>query len=273
MPELPEVETVRRALELELPGPRIISISGRSIALRRPLDVDRLKPVLIGRRFKTPRRRGKFLLIDLEPPGSLLIHLGMTGRIELVKASIPRRDHTHLVIHLNDGRQLRFVDPRRFGLVDWLEPGAEERDPSLARLGIEPLHPSLNKVLPPLFRARRAPLKSLLLDQRLLAGVGNIYAVEALFRARIHPKRAGCRTSEARLVTLARAVQDVLSDAIEQGGTTLRNFAGPNGESGYFAVNLNVYGRQGQPCVACGTTIRAAVLGGRTTAWCPSCQR
>ena len=132
---------------------------------------------------------------------------------------------------------------------------------------------NLNKVLPPLFRARRAPLKSLLLDQRLLAGVGNIYAVEALWRARIHPKRAGYRTSVARLVTLARAIQDVLSDAIDQGGTTLRDFARPAGESGYFAVNLNVYGKQGEPCVSCGTTIRAEVLGGRTTAWCPSCQR
>lgn len=273
MPELPEVETVRRALELELPGPRITSVSGRSIALRRPLDVDRLKPLLIGRQFVTPRRRGKFLLIDLDPPGSLLVHLGMTGRIELVKASIPRRDHTHLVIHLNDGRQLRFVDPRRFGLVDWLEPGAEALDPSLAKLGIEPLDPSLCKVLPPLFRSRRAPLKSLLLDQRLLAGVGNIYAVEALWRARIHPKRAGSRTSVARLEDLARSVQEVLGEAIAQGGTTLRDFAGPDGESGYFAVELNVYGRQDEPCTNCGTTIRAAVIGGRTTAWCPACQR
>jgi formamidopyrimidine-DNA glycosylase len=273
MPELPEVETVRRVLELGLPGPRITAVSGRSIALRRPLDVERLKPLLIGRQFATPRRRGKFLLIDLEPPGCLLVHLGMTGQLQLVKASIPRDDHTHLVIHLNDGRQLRFVDPRRFGLVDWLDPGEEGRDPSLTKLGIEPLDRNLDKVLPPLFRSRRAPLKSLLLDQRLLAGVGNIYAVEALWRARIHPKRAGRRTSTVRLERLARAVQEVLADAIDQGGTTLRDFAGPNGESGYFAVHLDVYGRQGEPCVSCGTSIRAEVLGGRTTAWCPSCQR
>ena len=273
MPELPEVETVRRALELDLTGPRVISVSGRSIALRRPLDVDRLQPLLIGRQFLTPRRRGKFLLLDLDPPGSLLVHLGMTGRIQLVKASIPRRDHTHLVIHLNDGRQLRFVDPRRFGLVDWLNPGAEGRDPSLAKLGVEPLEPSLNKVLPPLLRSRRAPLKSLLLDQRLVAGIGNIYAAEALWRSGIHPRRAGNRTSLSRLAGLARSIQEVLRDAITQGGTTLRDFAGPDGESGYFAVKLNVYGRQGEACVTCGTTIRAAVIGGRTTAWCPSCQR
>jgi formamidopyrimidine-DNA glycosylase len=170
MPELPEVETIRRALELDLTGPRVTSVSGRSIALRRPLEVGKIAALATGRRFLTPRRRGKFLLLDLEPPGSLLVHLGMTGRIQLVKASLPRRDHTHLVIHLNDGRQLRFVDSRRFGLVDWLDPGAEGRDPSLAKLGVEPLDPSLNKVLPPLLRSRRAPLKSLLLDQRLVAG-------------------------------------------------------------------------------------------------------
>ena len=273
MPELPEVETIRRSLELNLTGPRITSVSGRSIALRRPLDVGRLQPLLIGRQFLTPRRRGKFLLLDVEPPGSLLIHLGMTGRIQLVKASLPRRDHTHLVIHLNDGRQLRFVDPRRFGLVDWLDPGAEERDPSLAKLGVEPLDPSLNKVLPPLFRSRRAPLKSLLLDQRLVAGIGNIYAAEALWRSGIHPRRSGNRTSLVRLRRLADAVRSVLGEAIERGGTTLRDFAGPDGEEGYFAVKLNVYGRQGEPCVKCGATIRAARIVGRTTAWCPKCQR
>jgi len=235
--------------------------------------VERLQPLLIGRQFLTPRRRGKFLLLDLEPPGSLLVHLGMTGRIQLVKASIPRRDHTHLVIHLNDGRQLRYVDPRRFGLVDWLNPGAEGRDPSLAKLGVEPLEPSLNKVLPPLLHSRRAPLKSLLLDQRLVAGIGNIYAAEALWRSGIHPRRAGNRTSLSRLAGLARSIQEVLRDAITQGGTTLRDFAGPDGESGYFAVKLGVYGRQGEACVKCGTTIRAAVIGGRATAWCSSCQR
>ena len=273
MPELPEVETIRRALELDLTGPRIISVSGRSIALRRPLDVARLQPLLIGRQFLTPRRRGKFLLLDLDPPGSLLIHLGMTGRIQLVKASLPRRDHTHLVIHLNDGRQLRFVDPRRFGLVDWLDPGEERRDPSLAKLGVEPLDPSLSRVLPPLLRSRRAPLKSLLLDQRLVAGIGNIYAAEALWRSGIHPRRSGNRTSLVRLRRLAEAVRSVLGEAIEKGGTTLRDFAGANGEMGFFAVQLSVYGRQGERCVNCGSTIRAEVIGGRTTAWCPRCQR
>jgi len=273
MPELPEVETVRRSLALELPGLRIAAVGGRSIAMRRPLDVERLATLVTGRRFLDPRRRGKYLLLDLEPPGSLLAHLGMSGRFQLVDASAPLLNHTHLKLELDDGRQLRFVDPRRFGFVDWLESGAETTDPSLEALGVEPLDPGLDDVLPPLFHARRAPVKSLLLDQRLVAGIGNIYAIEALWRAGIHPRRAGNRTSLSRLAGLARSVQEVLADAITQGGTTLRDFAGPNGESGYFAVKLNVYGRQGEPCMNCGAVIRSAVIGGRTTAWCPSCQR
>jgi formamidopyrimidine-DNA glycosylase len=273
MPELPEVETVRRALALELPGRRIVAVGGRSTAMRRPLDVERLAAVATGRRFLEPRRRGKYLLLDLDPQGSLLAHLGMSGRVQLVDASSPSHNHTHLRLDLEGGRQLRFVDPRRFGFVDWLDPGAERSDPSLAALGVEPLDPGLAKILPPLLHVRRAPVKSLLLDQRVVAGVGNIYAVEALWRAGIHPRRAGSRTSLARLSDLARAVQEVLADAISQGGTTLRDFAGPDGEVGYFAVKLNVYGRQGEPCKKCRTNIRSEVIGGRTTAWCPNCQR
>jgi formamidopyrimidine-DNA glycosylase len=273
MPELPEVETVRRALALELPGRRIAAVGGRSIAMRRPLDVERLATLATGRRFLKPRRRGKYLLLDLDPPGLLLAHLGMSGHVQLVDAPSPLRNHTHLRLDLDNGRQLRFVDPRRFGFVDWLESGAEITDPSLIVLGIEPLDPGLAELLPPLFHARRAPLKSLLLDQRLVAGIGNIYAVEALWRSGIHPRRAGNRTSLSRLTGLARSVREVLVEAISQGGTTLRDFAGPEGEVGYFSVKLNVYGRQGKPCKRCRTTIRSAIIGGRTTAWCPTCQR
>jgi len=273
VPELPEIETIRRALARELPLLEIEGVGGRSIAMRRRLDVRRLRARVTGRHFVEARRRGKYLLLDLDPPGTLLAHLGMSGRIQLVDASAPRSDHTHLVLRLDDGRELRFVDPRRFGFVDWLRRGAERSDPSLARLGPEPLDPGLDEVLPPLLRSRRAPLKSLLLDQGVVAGVGNIYAVEALWRAGIHPRRPGNRTSLARLETLARAVQEVLEEAIAEGGTTLRDYADPSGERGEFAVRLAVYGRDGEPCVECGATIRAEVLGGRTTAWCPRCQR
>ena len=273
MPELPEVETVRRALTLELVGRHITAVRGRSIAMRRPLDVENLRTVLPGRRLVEPRRRGKFLLLDTDPAGSLLLHLGMSGIIQLVPAAAGLRAHTHLVLELDDGRELRFVDPRRFGMVVWLEPGEEADDSSLSALGMEPLDPGLSQSLPPLIRNRRAPIKSLLLDQHLVAGIGNIYAAEALWRAGIHPRRSGNRISHARLTALTDAVQEVLAEAIAAGGTTLRDFATPDGNSGYFAVELNVYGKQGEPCGKCGAVIRAAVIGGRTTAWCPRCQR
>jgi formamidopyrimidine-DNA glycosylase len=273
MPELPEVETIRRALAIELPGRRIAQVGGRSIAMRRPLDVERLSETLTGRRFAEPRRRGKYLLLDLEPPGALLVHLGMSGRLMLVSSDTAVVPHTHLRLELDDGRELRLVDPRRFGLAAWIEAGAETSDRSLSQLGVEPLDTRLEDVLPQLLRARRAPLKSLLLDQRLVAGVGNIYAAEALWRAGIDPRRSGCRTSMTRLVKLARFVQEVLAEAIAQGGTTIRDYATPDGNFGYFAVRLEAYGRQGEPCTRCGAGIRSAVIGGRTTAWCPGCQR
>ena len=273
MPELPEVETVRRALALELPGRSVEAVRGRSIGMRRPLDVDHLASVLPGRRFTTLRRRGKYLLLDLDPPGTLLNHLGMSGRLTIGRPETPVLPHTHLTLELDDGRELRFVDPRRFGLMAWLEPGAEALDPSLTALGIEPLEPGLETSLPPLLNARRAPLKSLLLDQHVVAGVGNIYAVEALWRAGIRPTRRGHRTSIARLTRLAHDVRSILIEAVDQGGTTIRDYATPDGNFGYFAIQLTTYGRQGEPCLRCGATLRAEVIGGRTTAWCPGCQR
>jgi formamidopyrimidine-DNA glycosylase len=272
MPELPEVETVRRSLELHVAGRRITSVEGENVALRRPLQPKALAGALIGGGFEAFRRRGKFLLADLDRGGSLLVHLGMTGRLHIA-TNEPHLPHTHLVLGLDDGRELRFVDARRFGLVDWLAPGTEADDPSLRTLGVEPLDPKLEEQLPPVLHARRAAVKALLMDQHLVAGVGNIYAAEALYRARIRPARAGNRTSLARLADLARAVREVLTEAVEQGGTTLRDYATPEGDFGYFAVRLQVYGRQGQPCSACGTMLRSAVIAGRTTAWCPRCQR
>jgi formamidopyrimidine-DNA glycosylase len=273
MPELPEVETVRRALDFELTGRRIASVRGRSIAMRRPLDVDQLSSVLPGRRMTTPRRRGKYLLIDLDPPGTLLNHLGMSGRLTITGAEAPILPHTHVALELDDGRELRFVDPRRFGLMVWLQPGDEAQDPSLAALGMEPLEPTLDALLPPLLKVRRAPLKSLLLDQHVVAGVGNIYAVEALWRAGVRPTRHGNQTSIKRLTRLAHELRSVLGEAVTAGGTTIRDYATPDGNFGYFAVQLAAYGRQGQPCLRCETTLRADVIGGRTTAWCPGCQR
>ncbi|MGD8440906.1 MAG: bifunctional DNA-formamidopyrimidine glycosylase/DNA-(apurinic or apyrimidinic site) lyase, partial [Holophagae bacterium] len=243
MPELPEVETVRRALEIGLENKSVTRVRGRSVMMRRPLDIPLLAKRIEGRRFAAARRRGKFLLLDLDPPGSLLIHLGMSGRLLLGDASAPELDHTHLVLELDDGGELRFVDPRRFGLAVWLDPGSEARDPSLAALGLEPLEPGLEETLPPLLRQRRSPLKSLLLDQHLVAGVGNIYAAEALWRAGIRPMRHGSRTALPRLRRLALAVRSVLGEAVAQGGTTIRDYAAPDGNFGSFAVDLQVYGK------------------------------
>jgi formamidopyrimidine-DNA glycosylase len=273
MPELPEVETVRRALAIEIHGRRVTAVTGRSVSMRRPLDVEALAAIVPGRRFLQPRRRGKFLLLDTDPPGSLLIHLGMSGRVMLVRPDAPQTPHTHVSLTIEGGRELRFVDPRRFGLMTWLEPDAESTDPSLAALGREPLDGAIDEWLPPMLKLRRAPLKSLLLDQRVVAGIGNIYAAEALWRAGIRPTRQGRRTSLERLARLAREVRAVLAEAIEQGGTTIRDFATPDGDSGYFAVRLQVYGRQGEPCPTCGALLRAETIGGRTTAFCGHCQR
>lgn len=273
MPELPEVETVRRALALNLADRRIVAVGGRSISMRRPLDVEKLGEILPGRRFLVPRRRGKYLLLDTDPPGALLVHLGMSGRLMLVDPEVAHLPHTHVSMTLEDGRELRFVDPRRFGLMSWFEGDEERTDPSLVGLGREPLDDAIDQWLPPILKQRRAPLKSLLLDQRVVVGVGNIYAAEALWRAGIRPTRQGRHTSLERLERLAREVRAVLGEAVEQGGTTIRDFATPDGNFGYFAVSLQVYGRQGQPCRACGRLLRAEVIGGRTTAYCIRCQR
>lgn len=273
MPELPEVETVRRILAIHVSGRRVTAVSGRSVMMRRPLDIQSLTPHLAGRRLAIPRRRGKFLLLDTDPDGTLLVHLGMSGRLMIQDASTPRLPHTHLVLSLDDGRELRLVDPRRFGFATWLAPGEEHTDPSLTALGFEPLDSDLEHLLPDLLAGRRAPVKALLLDQRRIAGIGNIYADEALWRAGIRPSRSARRTSKARLARLGRSIRDVLQDAVAQGGTTIRDFASPEGNFGYFAVALNVYGRAGQPCPGCGATLRRTVVAQRSTVWCARCQR
>ena len=273
MPELPEVETVRRALERHATGLTIEGVRGQSIQLRRRLDITGLRRRLPGRRLAAFRRRAKFLLVDLDPPGTLLVHLGMSGRLLLSDPASPLLPHTHLSLGLDRALELRFVDPRRFGLIDWLAPGAEASDPSLSTLGIEPLDERAARELPPLLHARRAPLKALLLDQRLIAGVGNIYAAEALWRAGIRPSRSGHRTALPRLERLMREVRAVLTEAVEQGGTTIRDFASPEGNFGDFAVRLQAYGRAGEACPRCGDRMIDNRLAGRSTVWCRRCQR
>ncbi len=241
--------------------------------MRRLLDLPLLRSKLSNRRITAVRRRGKYLLLDTEPAGSLLVHLGMSGRMLLAEAHTPRLPHTHLVLRLDSGPELRLVDPRRFGLAQWLNPGDETTDPSLSNLGMEPLAPDTKNDLPPLLHTRNSPIKSLLLDQRLVAGVGNIYAVESLWRAGIRPSRRGARIAVTRLDRLVHEIQEVLREAIEQGGTTIRDFSAPGGNFGYFAVRLQAYGRVGLPCPRCTSDLREGRIGGRSTPFCPTCQR
>ncbi len=273
LPELPEVETVRRALEIGLKGLGVTDVDGRSVMMRRPLDIPFLTSKLHGTQFVVARRRGKYLLLDFGGNGTLMVHLGMSGRMMLCESAEPILDHTHLTLSLSDGRELRFVDPRRFGFAHWLEPGEEDLDPSLAALGLEPLDPALEELIPPLLHARRSPVKSLILDQHLIAGVGNIYAAEALWRAGIRPTRKGSRTSIPRLRKLAYEIRRVIEEAIAQGGTTIRDYATPSGDFGYFAIKLQVYGKEGQPCAKCGEILKDTRISGRATVWCPHCQR
>lgn len=240
--------------------------------MRRPLRPDHLAAALDGKPFTAVRRRGKYLLLDTSG-GSLLVHLGMSGRFAFSNRVVGRARHTHCVLLLESGQELRFVDPRRFGLMVWLAPGAEAEDASLSRLGVDPLEGDLGRHLPALFKARRSPVKSLLLDQRLVAGIGNIYATEALWMAGIRPTRHGRNVSLERLDALSHSVVSVLRAAIEQGGTTLRDFISADGSSGYFAVRLQAYGREGRPCRRCERPLRNAVIAGRATAFCIHCQR
>lgn len=272
MPELPEVESVRSVLARHIPGRRIVAVQGEPVKLRRGVDPAELAGQVVGRTFAEPERQAKFLLLPFTEGGRLMIHLGMTGRVTVHAApDEPLAPHTHVRFDLDDGRQLRFTDARRFGCVVWLPPG--ESDPSIDKLGLDPLADDFVDQVVPLWKSRQSPIKNVLMDQSVVGGLGNIYVAEALFRAGIHPSRRAGRISAGRLEKLARACQTVLREAIAAGGTTLRDYANPEGREGWFEVDLQVYGREGQPCHVCGTELVAMVMQARTTVYCPTCQR
>lgn len=274
MPELPEVEVLRLSLERRLPGQRFVGLSVSKLSLREPIRAAELKKHTLGRRILALRRRAKYLLIDLEGGSTLVIHLGMSGRLTLVPAAAPREAHEHLRFELASGEQLRFRDPRRFGLAFALPTDEIEEDRRFRHLGIEPLAGELTGAfLAEQARGRRGPVKSFLMDGRIVVGVGNIYASEALFLAGIHPNRSVAKIGRERWDKLAAAVQTVLGRAIAQGGTTLNDFADGEGKTGYFQVSLAVYGREGEPCRSCGTPIRRRLHAGRSTFYCSTCQR
>lgn len=272
MPELPEIEVLRRSLGPVLIGDEIRAVAVLSPKLREPLDRRALE-ALAGQRVVALRRRSKYLLIDLSGVQTLVIHLGMSGRLTLVPGTAEREAHEHLRLALASGRALRLVDPRRFGLAFVADSVRLPDDPHFVALGPEPLEPGFDgAVLAAAARGRRGPVKPFLMDAGVVVGVGNIYACEALFRAGIHPNRSVARISRARWDELARQIVAVLGDAILQGGTTLNDFVDGQGESGYFQVSLAVYGREGAPCVGCGTAIRRQVHANRGTFYCPRCQ-
>ncbi len=273
MPELPEVEVLRRSLVPILIGERVERVRVWKRALREPVSRGLARRVS-GRRIERLRRRAKYLLIDLEGDVTLVVHLGMSGRLTLVMANADRQLHEHVAFYLSSGRRLRLRDPRRFGLVLALPSARLETDRHFRHLGVEPLADGFDGALLAAAAAgRRAPVKSFLLDGRIVVGVGNIYASEALHLAGIHPRRSVARISDQRWHRLAGAVREVLSSAIEQGGTTLNDFTDGAGEPGYFQVSLAVYDREGEPCVRCCSPVRRIVQSNRSTFYCPGCQR
>ncbi|MGD1149200.1 MAG: bifunctional DNA-formamidopyrimidine glycosylase/DNA-(apurinic or apyrimidinic site) lyase [Thermoanaerobaculaceae bacterium] len=273
MPELPEVEIVRRSLEPHMVGSRVVEVEANAIRLREgitPADwLDRVR----GTRVTSLERRGKFLIAKAERAAALF-HLGMSGRMVVRRPEEPRAPHTHLVLRFDHGAEVRFIDPRRFGVAVVLDAGRLDAHPGLAGLGPDPVDGDVEGAL----RAAggsRSPIRSVLLDQHVLAGLGNIYANEALARAGISPLRRASAIAPRRIALLAGAIRAVLADALEAGGTTLRDggFVNADGEGGYFAVNLSVYGREGEPCLRCEGVIVRRFLAGRSVFYCPRCQR
>ena len=271
MPELPEVETTRRGVAPRVVGRRIAAVTVYDRRLRWPVPDD-LARTLRGRTIERVDRRSKYLLFRAGD-GTLLVHLGMTGSLRVHTTAPPRRTHDHLDIRLDDGTLLRYHDPRRFGAVLWVA-GHGDAHPLLRKLGVEPFDDAFTAdALWRATRGRRAAIKLALMDNGLVVGVGNIYANEALFRAGIRPTTAAGRLSRPRLARLVDAVRDVLADAIAKGGSTLRDYVDSTGEPGYFQLDYNVYGRDGEPCRACGTSVRLTRQGQRATFYCPACQR
>lgn len=270
MPELPEVETVRAGLERLLAGAEVARVRLNRADLREPMPRN-LGARLAGRRIVAVRRRAKYLLIATDGP-VILNHLGMTG-VWRQAADGDVRTHDHVELHLADGRRVVFNDPRRFGLLDLCR--ADGGHAALDDLGPEPLGDGFtaDQLAVQLLRHRRAPVKAVIMDQRVVVGVGNIYAAESLFRAGIRPTTPAGRLRPDRIERLVAEIRSVLAEAIAAGGSSIDDFRHVNGLSGLFQNDFRVYGRAGQPCRACSAVLKGRTIAGRASVWCPSCQR
>jgi formamidopyrimidine-DNA glycosylase len=270
MPELPEVETTRRGIAPHIEGKTITGVVCRTRKLRWPIPSS-LKKHLLGQTIDSVKRRGKYLLINTEN-GTLLIHLGMSGSLHCVPCNSELRKHDHFDLVIDDSLCLRLHDPRRFGAVLWSNQPYQH--PLLKSLGPEPLADDFtSEYLHDKSRGRKQSIKQFIMDSKVVVGVGNIYASESLFRAGISPARAAGNVSKPRYERLVAAIKAVLAEAITQGGTTLKDFSQSDGKPGYFKQKLMVYGRDGEPCLQCGSTIKKIVQGQRATYYCPQCQR
>ena len=270
MPELPEVETTRRGIAPHIMGKTIAQVNVRNPRMRIPIP-PQMAGNLTGQTVTEVDRRGKYLILRCRE-GSLIMHLGMSGCLRLINQEVLPQKHDHVDIIFNDGVCLRLRDPRRFGLVVWA-PGDPLQHPLLKGHGPEPLSRSFDGAY--LFKRaqkRKSVIKTFIMDSRIVAGVGNIYASEALFLAGIHPLRVTGRITCARYDRLAAAIKEVLREAIKQGGTTLRDFVNSEGRPGYFSSKLSVYGRAGEACHVCGRTITQCIVGQRSSYFCGRCQ-
>jgi formamidopyrimidine-DNA glycosylase len=270
MPELPEVETTVRGLTPVLAGKRLVGVEPRRADLRKAIPPD-LRQRLTGATVTSLGRRAKYGLIDTDRGDTLIFHLGMSGRWRVDPSEVLA--HDHLLLDTADGRRLALNDPRRFGFLDLVATDALASYPPFVAMGPEPLSDAFDGAyLDQMLDGRQAPIKAMLLDQRIVAGLGNIYVCEALHLSGIAPARAGGQIARARLDRLAVAVKEVLVAAIAAGGSTLRDYARPDGELGYFSKQWRVYGREGDAC-GCGDPVHRRVEAGRSTFWCPRCQR
>ncbi len=276
MPELPEVEVTRRGLLPHLPGKKITRISWSNKRLRTPIPRKLLRREIAGERVRTVDRRAKYLLVRMMSGSVLVLHLGMTGKIGLFPGDAPRARHDHLRLLLGDGMEMRFNDSRRFGsILVWPAEHAVELEERFNKSkGIEPFSTEFTgDTLQGLAEKRRQPVKTFLMDSRLVAGIGNIYANETLFAAGVFPETPVNHITEAQWQAIAVHCQEILSRAIEAGGSTISDFIGSSGAPGYFQLQLQVYGRAGDPCACCATPIEKRKTGGRATFYCPQCQQ